>query len=416
MRTRNLTIRVDNGSSSLHSDSFAMTTPSLSLSSSSGSPSRDALTRGTTSSNHHHRTVSPPSAIDHTATPLLPSFRATPSSPGIRRTLTYSPTKGAKTTRRITTVLLGLIFVSVFLTMLCTIVLLDDGKESDAHIFGAPTQQVNQQNPVEPLKRIRGGKHGSKEKPPIVTNLTETLDIANDNGVPIAKEGTDEVTQDKKGIVSKENKVIEWNDIVKEPHVNEKGLKDELEEMPDKYVNKKHQVQEPHELLVDNVELNSTTKSGSYPRVMFLEVDEPPKIRTQRDLPDDPMLHAPPGFEAAPQDRMKPDYTQGDCVPMHDWQTKSFPNCNLVHEYDLKAAGPNIYKNSTNLVLEDDMVLLGQGWFRHAWRLSTVNENVILKTLRLEREFYDEYYDLHRRDAVAMERLTHSPFIMDVCI
>ena len=126
------------------------------------------------------------------------------------------------------------------------------------------------------------------------------------------------------------------------------------------------------------------------------------------------MLHAPPGFEAAPQDRMKPDYTQGDCVPMHDWQTKSFPNCNLVHEYDLLAAGPNIYKNSTNLVLEDNMVLLGQGWFRHAWRLSTVNENVILKTLRLEREFYDEYYDLHRRDAVAMERLTHSPFIMDV--
>eukprot|EP00544_Gedaniella_sp_CCMP2646_P006655 CAMPEP_0202493498 /NCGR_PEP_ID=MMETSP1361-20130828/9819_1 /ASSEMBLY_ACC=CAM_ASM_000849 /TAXON_ID=210615 /ORGANISM="Staurosira complex sp., Strain CCMP2646" /LENGTH=61 /DNA_ID=CAMNT_0049123827 /DNA_START=235 /DNA_END=416 /DNA_ORIENTATION=+ len=61
--------------------------------------------------------------------------------------------------------------------MLCTILLLDDGKESDAHIFGAPTQQVNQQNPVEHL-RIRGGKHGSKEKPPIVTNMTETLDTA----------------------------------------------------------------------------------------------------------------------------------------------------------------------------------------------------------------------------------------------
>ena len=29
---------------------------------------------------------------------------------------------------------------------------------------------------------------------------------------------------------------------------------------------------------------------------------------------------------------------------------------------------------------------------------------VNLKTLRLDREFFDEYDDLHRRDAVAMER------------
>lgn len=33
---------------------------------------------------------------------------------------------------------------------------------------------------------------------------------------------------------------------------------------------------------------------------------------------------------------------------------------------------------------------------------------------RLEREFYNEFYELHRRDAVAMERLTFSPFVMDI--
>lgn len=164
-------------------------------------------------------------------------------------------------------------------------------------------------------------------------------------------------------------------------------------------------------------EVNSTSTPGMYPRVIYYDVEDPPPIRTtKRELPDDPMLHAPPGFEAVPQDRMKPDYTQGDCVPMHDWQTKSFPNCNMVHEYDLKAAGPGIYKNNTNLVLEDTMLLLGQGWFRHTWRLNmrASDESAVLKTLRLEREFYDEFYDLHRRDAVAMERLTHSPFIMDI--
>ena len=32
-------------------------------------------------------------------------------------------------------------------------------------------------------------------------------------------------------------------------------------------------------------------------------------------------------------------------------------------------------------------------------------ETVVLKTLRIEREFLDEYYELHRRDALAMERL-----------
>jgi serine/threonine protein kinase len=32
----------------------------------------------------------------------------------------------------------------------------------------------------------------------------------------------------------------------------------------------------------------------------------------------------------------------------------------------------------------------------------------------MEREFLEEYFDLHRRDAVAMERLTFSPFVIDV--
>ena len=33
---------------------------------------------------------------------------------------------------------------------------------------------------------------------------------------------------------------------------------------------------------------------------------------------------------------------------------------------------------------------------------------------RYDRDFHDEYYDLHRRDAMAMEHLTASPFILDI--
>lgn len=42
------------------------------------------------------------------------------------------------------------------------------------------------------------------------------------------------------------------------------------------------------------------------------------------------------------------------------------------------------------------------------------DESVVLKTLRIEREFLEEYYELHRRDAVSMERLTFSPYVLDI--
>ena len=83
---------------------------------------------------------------------------------------------------------------------------------------------------------------------------------------------------------------------------------------------------------------------------------------------------------------------------------------------------------------DEDLKFLGQGWFRDTWKYkNNDNDNnnnnnnnnndeglppppsaVVLKTLRIEREFLDEYFDLHRRDAVAMERLTFSPFVINV--
>lgn len=104
------------------------------------------------------------------------------------------------------------------------------------------------------------------------------------------------------------------------------------------------------------------------------------------------------------------------CHPMAEWMTASFVNCNSIHEIDLP--GGTMQQDDT------DLMLLGQGWFRSAWRYSAGMDNgsgmdgssppLILKSLRIEREFLEEYYELHRRDAVAMERLTSSPFVMDV--
>jgi serine/threonine protein kinase len=97
------------------------------------------------------------------------------------------------------------------------------------------------------------------------------------------------------------------------------------------------------------------------------------------------------------------------CLPMADWQTQSFVNCNSLHEIDLHQGITHVQNGTTQLAF------LGQGWFRSTWQVGSDSEEpVVLKTLRLEREFLEEYYELHRRDAVAMERLTHSPFVMNV--
>ena len=70
------------------------------------------------------------------------------------------------------------------------------------------------------------------------------------------------------------------------------------------------------------------------------------------------------------------------------------------------------HKNST--AAEESLAVLGEGWFRTTWRLDRPDEAVVLKTLRIQREFLSEYYELHRRDAVAMERLTASSFVVNV--
>ena len=140
------------------------------------------------------------------------------------------------------------------------------------------------------------------------------------------------------------------------------------------------------------------------------------------------------------------------CVPMQDWQTRSYPTCNELHGLDLysmlvfeeqqqRSSSSSSEHNNHNHTTAAQF--LGQGWFRQTWQVSNTNavfsnsekkttkttmtadqddDNasedaaaaVVLKMLRVERDFLDEYYELHRRDAVAMERLTASPFVVDV--
>lgn len=115
------------------------------------------------------------------------------------------------------------------------------------------------------------------------------------------------------------------------------------------------------------------------------------------------------------------------CEPMAKWQRMSFPTCNSLHELNVfstssylalrsPATTSSKRTNSQHKIIQDtySAKLLGNGWFRDAWKVSdeVTNTTFAIKTLRLERDFMPEYFELHRRDSVALERLSESPYVM----
>jgi serine/threonine protein kinase len=71
--------------------------------------------------------------------------------------------------------------------------------------------------------------------------------------------------------------------------------------------------------------------------------------------------------------------------------------CNLFHEMEMT-----------------DHNLLASGNWRDTWLQQNSGDKTIVKTLKFEHTFQEQYYELSRVDALAMERLTSNPFVMDV--
>mmetsp|Transcript_16391 Transcript_16391/g.24037 ORF Transcript_16391/g.24037 Transcript_16391/m.24037 type:complete len:688 (-) Transcript_16391:313-2376(-) len=133
----------------------------------------------------------------------------------------------------------------------------------------------------------------------------------------------------------------------------------------------------------------------------------------------------------------------GECVPYQpEWQSTFYPNCNAFHELEL---GQGLLRKSVDLVGL-------KGFWRHAWKvldvdgllgdgvshldlgktdslgkydgrsrrlLGDIQEEklaipVVLKTLKYEHNYEENYYETNRIDAVAMERLTSSPHVMNI--
>lgn len=98
------------------------------------------------------------------------------------------------------------------------------------------------------------------------------------------------------------------------------------------------------------------------------------------------------------------------CKAMYEWQKSSFPTCNIIHENQIQEYD----------IVDKTIQKINYGFFRDIWKVqisaaeSKTRQYVVLKTLRTDKE-YDEYNaDRHRRDAVALERLTSSPHVVNI--
>ena len=84
-------------------------------------------------------------------------------------------------------------------------------------------------------------------------------------------------------------------------------------------------------------------------------------------------------------------------MPMAKWHSNHFPTCNLLHDIN---------------ILENEATLMGVGGRRVTYSISG---HAVLRTILFHRaEFRQSEYEIQRTDAVISERLTSSPYVMNI--
>jgi len=107
------------------------------------------------------------------------------------------------------------------------------------------------------------------------------------------------------------------------------------------------------------------------------------------------------------------------CKPMADWQSTFYPTCNEFHSSDMPEA-----------LRERDLWMLSKkGYWRFAWEAVEARDkkwtdrswtkyphdsSIVLRTFKLEHDYEEGYFENNRVDAIAMERLTKSPYVINM--
>jgi len=91
------------------------------------------------------------------------------------------------------------------------------------------------------------------------------------------------------------------------------------------------------------------------------------------------------------------------CDYQYDWQKSSFPSCNVVHE------------SFTGEPAHRVPFLINNGGWVDIFAITEHDGSMrVLKTKRYKHEFTDRNFDRYRRDALAMERLSSAPNVLNL--
>ena len=166
------------------------------------------------------------------------------------------------------------------------------------------------------------------------------------------------------------------------------------------------------------ISLRSDEVRASTPRVILAYSDDSSRIsivytiRRGRtvDFDEEDFISLEDEFEPRPK----------ECVPMKEWQTKSFPTCNSIHELDImNGLLRKVLAKLEPKPMSFETNILAKGGMRLAWSAS-INKSpwgtdkFIVKTLKWQRNYTEEIYEHNRIDALLSERLTKSPNIIDI--
>jgi len=108
--------------------------------------------------------------------------------------------------------------------------------------------------------------------------------------------------------------------------------------------------------------------------------------------------------------------TKDSCYPSRGWHTFHPVTCNILHEIDIV----NGMIHDLSIVdLEAERTgnlrsgILYSGSQHEVWLMTSHNKPVIVKMLRFEKKYSWKEFEHERIDALAMERLTRSPYVMN---
>jgi hypothetical protein len=172
-----------------------------------------------------------------------------------------------------------------------------------------------------------------------------------------------------------------------------------------------------------------STRDVKYPRLMALQ-GEPQILR--KEAQDLQTINITERYTESVLNEFYNDtaeqYTD-TCIPMTSWQTQVFPTCNNLHEIDMSKGLINDDSSETKKAGFVKFQLIGKGGsrlvFRAKWQPPRYNisdsqhepsymERYALKVLRIDRPFEPYLYEYNRVDAIASERLTSAPDIVDI--